>query len=342
MVFLCNLPVLPLPFDRTGSRLRRSSGRHRQRVPAFNSAGIRPARAPPTPRTTGAFGAACVYVDALPDLGGSTALKKPQNLECESVQQTFTTLLAACHGASNNDAHIYGLATSLSMQKLTMTKTILFTALLAIAVVPRAFGASFDCSKATNLTEMLICKDHETSSLDEQLQHTYQTALTTAAPSSKNALIKEQRNWIAYTRNVCEDEACLRQAYSSRINLLATNQKYILNPSACSIPDGSSCRSVVSYRDPNARIDSFNRSLAAQKKNGKIIGCSKLIDLPVGNAGSNDSFGGICIWQDGTKRTQVEICNDDMIGHFAVRAVDLKSISERGLIDFTNDQCFGG
>lgn len=99
---------------------------------------------------------------------------------------------------------------------------------------------------------------------------------------------------------------------------------------------------VVAYRDPSIRIRSFNRSLAQAKQVGQIIGCSRLINLPVGLAGSNNSFGGLCTLQDGSQHRAVEICDDDMFGHFEKQAVDPQTISDKNLIDFTHEHCFGG
>lgn len=214
--------------------------------------------------------------------------------------------------------------------------------LLISAFAPHVFSASFDCGKAVSTTEILICKNHETSALDEQLQGVYKAALTTADPSSKKGLITEQRHWIAYTRNLCEDTACLQQVYTARIAVLAHNEKYIIDTSSCEPSGAGACVNVVTYRDTSIRISSFNQSLAEEKRAGRIIGCNRLINLPVGTANGNNSFGGICILQDGAQRKAVEICNDDMFGHFGVQSVAPQDISDKSLIDFINEHCFGG
>lgn len=213
----------------------------------------------------------------------------------------------------------------------------LFTATL------RAAAASFDCGKANGTVENLICKNTRTSVLDDKLQQTYAAALVATSPSGKKALVEEQRHWITYTRNTCQDEACLQQVYMARIAVLARNEKYIIDDSSCEPPtDGGECINAVTYRDPSIRIISFNKSLVEQKQSGKIISCSRLINLPVGTANSNNSYGGICILQDGTQRKAVEICNDDMFGHFQMRPATPKDASGKDLIDFTHSYCFGG
>jgi hypothetical protein len=204
-------------------------------------------------------------------------------------------------------------------------------------------AASFDCSKATSSTETLICKDTQTSALDGKLQQAYKAALAAVASSSKKALIEEQRHWITYTRDVCQDEICLQQAYTGRIAVLARNEKDIINNQSCVVPSGGTgCANVVAYRDPSIRIQSFNQSLALAKHPGKIISCTRLINLPVGTVGSNNSFGGICTLQSNSQRTTVEICDDDMFGHFELRSAEPRNVSGKNLIDFTYEHCFGG
>lgn len=212
-----------------------------------------------------------------------------------------------------------------------------------------AQAASFDCNKAVSATERLICSDAEISALDGKLHGAYETALAATDAYGKKELGKEQRNWIKYARGICQDSACLQQAYTTRIALLARNEEHIANGevySDCKLPGNQTvsgeCVNVVSIRDPNSRVESFNQSLAHQKQNGRIIGCSRLIDLPVGVAGSNHSFGGSCVLQEGKQRKNVRICNDDMFGHFQVEPSTPQDASDKRLVDFTYAQCYGG
>ncbi|WP_454676864.1 lysozyme inhibitor LprI family protein [Achromobacter marplatensis] len=212
-----------------------------------------------------------------------------------------------------------------------------------------AQAASFDCNKAVGTTERLICSDAETSALDGKLQGAYETALAATEAYGKKELTKEQRNWIKYARDICQDSACLQQAYTSRIAMLARNEERIADGevySDCKLPGNQTvsgeCVNVVSIRDPNSRVESFNQSLAYQKHSGRIIGCSRLIDLPVGVAGSNHSFGGSCVLQEGTQRKNVRICNDDMFGHFQVEPSTPQDASDKRLVDFIYAQCYGG
>jgi uncharacterized protein len=206
-----------------------------------------------------------------------------------------------------------------------------------------AHAASFDCTKAATNLEIKICADPELSSLDSKLSVVYREALAAVAPSSRQALVNEQRNWIRYSRALCENVTCLQAAYTSRISTLMQDDREMINQASCETPSGSAtCQTVILDRDPNARIISFNETLTQQKNPGRIIGCTQLLELPVGYANSNDSYGGYCVIENGAARTQVEICNDDMFGHFAMQSIEARDESEKSLVDFTFGQCFGG
>jgi uncharacterized protein len=209
-----------------------------------------------------------------------------------------------------------------------------------IMVSPTCFAASFDCAKASTPTEKTICADSVLSSLDTRLQQAYKDAMAAAAPSSKPTLVTEQRHWNRYVRDVCTDGTCLTRAYEARIAMLSTNDKYIADTSKCDIPEGKSCRSVITMRDTGARVDAFNKSLAENKKPGRVLGCDRLIDLPSGTSGGNHSYGALCTLQAGSARQRVRICNDEMVGHFALEPST--DDSAKALLEFTNRQCFGG
>lgn len=214
---------------------------------------------------------------------------------------------------------------------------------LLIVWMPAGAGAAgFDCEKTTARIEKLICGTPSLSQLDSQLTTVFETALTVVALSSKQTLITEQRNWINHTRDICEDAACIEEAYLKRIDILARNERYIVDKPSCEIPDGNSCRSIVVLRDPNSRLQSFDQSMSDRNIDGKIIGCKKLIDLPVGTADGNHSFGGDCVLESHSKRTDIRICNDLMLGRFAIEPLERREEPDHDLIDFTNRQCFGG
>jgi uncharacterized protein YecT (DUF1311 family) len=74
---------------------------------------------------------------------------------------------------------------------------------------------SFDCTKASLLTEKWICTNDTLSTLDVRMASLYSSALARAA--DKEALKKVQRAWLKTRRDVCPDVACLQRAYQERI-----------------------------------------------------------------------------------------------------------------------------
>lgn len=105
-------------------------------------------------------------------------------------------------------------------------KTIFLKRTRALIIAPlvfvpafRAYSASFDCSKASSFVENAICSNSELSALDDSLSSAYSKALKDADPGDE--IKSSQRNWMK-NRNSCQDNACLKKAYSQRINELTT------------------------------------------------------------------------------------------------------------------------
>lgn len=250
-------------------------------------------------------------------------------------------LLTATAALSSRAARASG--THESKARRSAARILCLAILLTVSLMAnQAMAASFDCKKAASATEKTICTDSNLSSQDDKLQQSYQAALDSLSLAKKPRLVAEQRNWIRYVRNICSDSLCLSKAYLARIDLLGRTRKFIVDDAQCSIPDGSSCRSVVYYRDTSYRMASFNKSLLSKKQPGRIVGCDRLIDLPVGYANSNHSFGGYCTTMDGAIRSRVKICNDEMLGHFGMLPVKDGEDTDQNLIEFTNEKCFGG
>lgn len=94
-----------------------------------------------------------------------------------------------------------------------MKKIHLF-ALLLFFFAQLSYAASFDCAKAVSATEKMICNDPAISKLDEQLASSYKLALESA--KDKDALKTQQKNWLKQKRNVCANQACIKNVYEAR------------------------------------------------------------------------------------------------------------------------------
>lgn len=77
------------------------------------------------------------------------------------------------------------------------------------------WAASFDCLKASNSIEKIICTNAELSETDEKLMQAYRSALSTYP--DKQSLVQQQRNWLKYKRNICNQIECVLNAYKNRI-----------------------------------------------------------------------------------------------------------------------------
>ena len=81
-----------------------------------------------------------------------------------------------------------------------------------------SYAASFDCKKATTLVEQAICSNQKLSNLDQQLATMYKKAL--ANSPNQEALRERQREWLNLERNSCQEIACIKDAYLSRLTEL--------------------------------------------------------------------------------------------------------------------------
>jgi uncharacterized protein len=93
-----------------------------------------------------------------------------------------------------------------------------FATLFACALSPVVSSASFDCAKASTVTEKRICASERLSTLDEHLGRYYHGALI--ALGDGGACFKDdQRSWLG-ERNACQDDRCLEKQYMQRLSEL--------------------------------------------------------------------------------------------------------------------------
>lgn len=81
----------------------------------------------------------------------------------------------------------------------------------------QSLAASFDCAKASNDVEKLICADSELSALDSTLGNLFSSGIR------KNTdVATDQKKWLREQRNTCKTPECIKAAYSRRIEYLKT------------------------------------------------------------------------------------------------------------------------
>jgi uncharacterized protein len=81
-------------------------------------------------------------------------------------------------------------------------------------------AASFDCAKATQPAERLICSDSDLSNLDEAMAAEYSRARAAVSEEGRKQLRDNQRNWLKYVSATCTKSRqalqCISDAYRDR------------------------------------------------------------------------------------------------------------------------------
>jgi uncharacterized protein len=86
-----------------------------------------------------------------------------------------------------------------------------------------AFGASFDCAKASSNVEKMICADPELSALDENLSKVFKEAMKST--DDKDQLKKDQFAWMK-ERNKCKAVKCIKEKYQEKLVLFENTQYF--------------------------------------------------------------------------------------------------------------------
>jgi len=76
---------------------------------------------------------------------------------------------------------------------------------------------SFDCDKATDRIERMICHDQDLAIEDDELGETFWFLKKELPAGQLRAVMQSQRAWIAW-RNSCADRQCVEKAYEERLS----------------------------------------------------------------------------------------------------------------------------
>ena len=87
-------------------------------------------------------------------------------------------------------------------------------------------------------------------------------------------------------------------------------------------------------------MEAFDRSLSHIE--GLHMGsCERIVDVTTGRVGSNHSYGGICELESSNGVSDVLLCTDTMVGHFALKTGVFGNDRE-DIARFTKRNCTGG
>jgi hypothetical protein len=88
------------------------------------------------------------------------------------------------------------------------------------------------------------------------------------------------------------------------------------------------------------RVADFDRDLRGSGIPGRVRSCTMVVDVTEGRASSNHSYGAICTVQFGGKPREYLLCNDQLVGHFALTS---SFVADRNWVaDFVKHNCTGG
>lgn len=132
-----------------------------------------------------------------------------------------------------------------------------------------ALSASFDCGRASTVTEKMVCNNDRLSSLDTELGDLFHLVVADAIASQKQNLIAEQRVWISQIRNSCRDEDCLQSAYMDRLRKLS-----VVDDS-----NGSEGKYVFATGEKSGQLLEFQRALRQMDVDGPLTECTRMIRL---------------------------------------------------------------
>lgn len=218
-------------------------------------------------------------------------------------------------------------------------KTLLAGLLLGALLCAPAGAASFNCRLASSKTEQLVCADPALSKLDEAMGAAYKRAFASTHAEARKRLVREQKAWLWESRSLCGDAACLRRSYATRVALLRECSESCGAIVETYRKDGDDYTLVIP-RNPNGHNASFSEDLV-KRDYAPVAACESLVEIPIGTASGNNSFGGICKIGDRNSDPFFMLCNDRMIGHFKLVAA-APALTQKQLIDFTIEHCFGG
>jgi uncharacterized protein YecT (DUF1311 family) len=137
----------------------------------------------------------------------SPSLNQPKQAESINPQESETAKVNAISSSDVASAAPISIPSAVTNQPVASAN-------------PPTWAPSFDCAKASNGPERLICSNAELSDADVKLGRAYKLALQ-AASDNGSALKKSQNEWRKTERDACSNVDCMLKAYHKRIDELA-------------------------------------------------------------------------------------------------------------------------
>ena len=94
-----------------------------------------------------------------------------------------------------------------------------------------ATGPSFDCARVTSKVNRMVCASPDLSARDREMAEHYR-ALMAQPGVDGAALAREEREWLRDVRDVCQDVACVGDAYALRDAVLQARSRRMASAAA--------------------------------------------------------------------------------------------------------------
>lgn len=88
------------------------------------------------------------------------------------------------------------------------------------------------------------------------------------------------------------------------------------------------------------RMADFRRSMLDSGNRGRLTACRMIMDVTQGLINSNHSYGAICMIKPADTMREVFVCNDEIVGHFAIAPA--AAASRDAVVAFVKSKCVGG
>lgn len=164
-----------------------------------------------------------------------------------------------------------------------------------------------------------------------------------ASPESRSRLKKAQKAWLSFRDRQCDFEAggtgtgrsssiiaCKADMNRARAKELdqASYDKYLV------ANDVSDPKSIAE------RTAEFGKDLHSSGIPGRVQSCETIVDVSAGRSNVNHSYGAICKVVFKAEPRDYVLCNDAMVGHFAVAASF--TYDRAWVVRFVKNNCVGG
>ncbi|MDO6708636.1 lysozyme inhibitor LprI family protein [Photobacterium sp. 1_MG-2023] len=161
-----------------------------------------------------------------------------------------------------------------------MKKSLLLLSFLATS----AQAASFNCELASTPTEKMICTNPSLNTMDELIHQLYTSALKT---SGNDTLKAEQRSWLKFRDNTCDNLAACETVFKDRINrlLIKVSQENITHLSQdMALPDEKTLDQISTDAAQNIAAEVYQPWLR------KVVNETKSPNFPIATTVNNEIY----------------------------------------------------